>query len=163
MTTTGTGSRTAPAGRAFPREVAAFGVVGGVGWLVDVGVFNLLLFAGEPGLLEGRPLTAKVASVCVATLVTFAGNRHWTWRHRSGRRARSAIVLFAAVNVAGMLLALGCLALSHHVLGLTSPLADNISANGVGLALATAFRFWAYRTHVFRPASPAAGGPSGRG
>jgi putative flippase GtrA len=159
MTTTGTGSRTAPAGRGFPRELAAFGVVGGVGWLVDVGVFNLLLFAGEPGLLEDRPLTAKVASVAVATLVTFAGNRHWTWRHRAGRRARSAIVLFAAVNVTGMLLALGCLALSHHVLGLTSPLADNISANGVGLVLATAFRFWAYRTHVFRPVPTTGGSP----
>ena len=39
--------------------------------------------------------------------------------------------------------------MSHYALDLTSPLADNIAANGVGLVLATAFRFWAYRRHVF--------------
>ena len=35
------------------------------------------------------------------------------------------------------------------MLGLTSRWADNISANVVGLALGTAFRFWSYRTFVF--------------
>jgi putative flippase GtrA len=49
----------------------------------------------------------------------------------------------------GSAIAVGCLAISHYLLGLTSPLADNISANVVGLILGTAFRFWAYRTFVF--------------
>ena len=39
--------------------------------------------------------------------------------------------------------------MSHYVLDLRSPLADNISANGVGLVLGTLFRFWAYRRFVF--------------
>ena len=52
-------------------------------------------------------------------------------------------------NVAGMVIALACLGLSHYVLDLRSPLADNISANGVGLILGTLFRFWAYRRFVF--------------
>jgi hypothetical protein len=43
-----------------------------------------------------------------------------------------------------------CLWVSHYALGFTGAVADNVSANGVGLALATGFRFWAYRTHVFR-------------
>jgi len=43
-----------------------------------------------------------------------------------------------------------CLAVSHYALGFTSPLADNIAANVVGLGLATAFRFWSYRRWVFR-------------
>jgi len=41
------------------------------------------------------------------------------------------------------------LAVSHYLLGLQSPLADNISANVVGLAAGTTFRFWAYRRYVF--------------
>ena len=42
------------------------------------------------------------------------------------------------------------LAISHYVLGFTSPLADNIAANVVGLVFATTFRFVGYRTWVFR-------------
>ena len=47
-------------------------------------------------------------------------------------------------------IAVGTLAISHYVLGFTSPLADNIAANVVGLALGTAFRVWSYRRWVFR-------------
>ena len=46
-------------------------------------------------------------------------------------------------------IALACLTVSHYVMDLRSPLADNISANGVGLVLGTLFRFWAYRRFVF--------------
>jgi putative flippase GtrA len=46
-------------------------------------------------------------------------------------------------------IAVACLWFSHYVLDLRSPLADNISANGVGLVLGTMFRFWTYRTFVF--------------
>jgi hypothetical protein len=41
------------------------------------------------------------------------------------------------------------LVLSHDLLGLTSRLADNISANVVGLALGTLFRYWSYQRFVF--------------
>ena len=55
----------------------------------------------------------------------------------------------ALVNAGGMLIAVGSLGVSHYVLGFTSPLADNISANGVGLVLGTAFRYFCYRYLVF--------------
>ena len=131
------------------RELGAFGLVGVVGYCVDVGVFNVLRYAGDPGLLESRPLTAKGVSVLVAMLVTYAGHRHWTWRRRSRGRATRELTLFLAFNGIGLAIALACLAISHYALGFTGAAADNLSANGVGLALATGFRFWAYRTHVF--------------
>jgi putative flippase GtrA len=53
------------------------------------------------------------------------------------------------LNGVGLLISVGCLWFSHYALGLTSPLADNISANVVGLALGTMFRFWSYRRWVF--------------
>ncbi len=130
------------------RELVKFGVVGALAYVVDVGVFNLVRFAG-PRLLEDKPLTAKVVSVSVATLVAWVGNRYWTFRRRRRTAARRELVAFVLMNVVGLAIGLACLAISHYVLDLRSPLADNISANVVGLALGTAFRFVAYRTWVF--------------
>lgn len=145
--------------RGLTREVAKFGVVGAVGFAVDVGIFNLLRYAGSPGLLEHKPLTAKVISVGVATVVTYLGNRHWTWSGRARSARHREAFLFFLFNGLGMGIALACLAISHYLLGLHSPLADNISANLVGLALGMIFRFWAYRTFVFtkgeEPPAPA--------
>jgi putative flippase GtrA len=136
------------------REMAKFGVVGAVGFIVDVGVFNLLRYDGSiwPAPLADRPVTAKIISVCVATLVTYLGNRHWTWRHRSGRAMSREVSMFFMFNAIGLAIAVACLWVSHYVLGFTGALADNIAANGVGLLLGTLFRFWSYRTFVFVPA-----------
>jgi len=140
--------------RALAHEAAKFGVVGCVGFVVDVGVFNLLRFAGDPGPLEHKPLTAKAISVACATVVTYLGNRHWTWADRERSARHREALLFFLFNALGMLIALGCLAVSHYLLGLRSPLADNVSANGFGLLMGMIFRFWAYRTFVFTPPKP---------
>ncbi|HLR94353.1 MAG TPA: GtrA family protein [Jiangellaceae bacterium] len=128
-----------------------FMVVGGFGYVTDVAVFNLLLYAGDPGVLHHKPLTAKVIAVVVATLVTFTGHRLWTYGHRERGRTSYQYVLFFFFNGVGLGIALVPLAISRYLLGLDGPLADNISANVVGLALGTAFRWWAYRTWVFPP------------
>ncbi len=140
--------------RRLTHEVASFGIVGGLGYIVDVGTFNLLRYAGNPGVLHDKPLTAKVISVTLATVVTYLGNRFWTWRHRRHGSGARQWGLFVLLNLIGMGIALACLAVSHYVLDLTSPLADNVSANVVGLVLGTAFRFWSYRTYVFRAHRP---------
>jgi len=137
-------------------ELAKFGLIGLVGYVVDVGVFNLLRFGGTEGPLHDKPLTAKALSVIAATLVTYAGNRHWTWRGRGRVRMHREYALFFLLNGIGLAIALACLFVSHYLLDLTSPLADNISANVVGLVLGTSFRFWSYRTFVF----PQLAGPS---
>ena len=131
------------------RQVMQFGVVGGAGFVVDVGCFNLLRFAGGHGPLYDYPLSAKVASGAAATVVAWLGNRYWTFKHSRRQAAHHEFALFALVATLGTLIALGCLWFSHYVLNLRSPLADNVAANGVGLVLAATFRFWAYRRHVF--------------
>ena len=130
------------------RELIKFGVVGAVAFVVDVGVFNLLRF-GPGELLGDRPLTAKAASVAVATCVAWYGNRQWTFRRRRTSAPARELLQFAVINLIGLGIGLVCLFVSHYVLGLQSPLADNVSANGVGLVLSTLFRFWAYRRYVF--------------
>ncbi|GAA1628216.1 GtrA family protein [Georgenia ruanii] len=129
-------------------ELVRFGAVGGVAFVVDVGLFNLLRF-GPGEVLGDKPLTAKVISVAVSVLVAWLGNRYWAFA--GGKRSSRAreLVMFVAVNLGGMAIAVACLAVSHYVLGLTSPLADNIAANGVGLVLGTAFRYVCYRYLVF--------------
>lgn len=137
------------AASALIAQLAKFGVVGAVAYVVDVGLFNLLSYVGSPPLLAGQPLAAKVASAGVATVVAWLGNRYWTFRHhRRPDRARE-FVLYLIMCMIGLLISLVCLWVSHYVLGFTSPLADNISANVIGLAAGTAFRFWAYRRFVF--------------
>jgi putative flippase GtrA len=48
-----------------------------------------------------------------------------------------------------MIISLSCLWVSHYLLGFESALADNISANVIGLVLGTVFRFWGYHNWVF--------------
>jgi putative flippase GtrA len=130
------------------REVLVFLAVGGTGYVVDVLAFNLL--RGQPVLASVDPSVAKVLAVVVAMVVTYVGNRTLTWRDRpepvDGRRQVALFVLF---NVIGLGISVVLLIVTHDLLGLTSRLADNVSANVVGLGLGTAFRYWSYRRFVF--------------
>jgi putative flippase GtrA len=130
-------------------EVAKFASVGAVAYVIDVGLFNLLRFAGGQGPLYDRPLTAKVVSVVLATTFAYFANRHWTWKHRERTGLAREYTLFFLINGVALVLSVGVLWFTHYVLGFTSPLADNISANGIGLVLGTLFRFFAYRRWVF--------------
>ena len=134
-------------------EAAKFGVVGLLAFVVDIGTFNLLRLAVGLG-----PLTSKVLAVVVATSFAYVVNRHWTFADRGSQRDRLGVggeyALFFGLNGVGLLIALGCLGFSYYVLGLTSALAQNISANGVGLVLGTLFRFWSYRRWVFPEVEP---------
>lgn len=127
-----------------------FGAVGLVGYAIDVGVFNLLRFGGVLGdSWATSPIGAKVISVTLATVATWFGNRLWTFRDRRRTNYWLELAEFSLVALVGMGISVACLYVSHYVLGLTSPLADNISANVVGLFLATTFRFVMYRFWVF--------------
>lgn len=132
------------------RELAAFGVVGLVALVVDLAAFNLARQVFDLG-----PLTAKTTSVVLATTVAFAGNRQWTFRDRSRGGVLRQYALFGVLNGVGLLIALACLGISYYLLGLRGPLAENVAANGVGLVLGTAFRFWSYRRWVFGAQSSA--------
>lgn len=137
-------------------EVAKFGTIGLIAFSIDTTIYNVLVFGVPGGVGDGAmndiPLRAKIAATCVATVFAWLGNRYWTFRHRRRTRKAHEFVLFVVFNVIGLAIALVCLGFSRYVLDLHSQLADNLSANGVGLVLGTLFRFWAYRTFVFADA-----------
>ncbi len=129
--------------RGLVSELAKFGTVGAVSFVVDVAVFNAILTATD------KPLTAKIIATFISATNAFVLNRAWSFKDRERTTVRREYGLFVVLNAVGLGIALLCLAVSHYVLGFESRLADNVSANGVGLVLGTAFRFWSYRKFVW--------------
>ena len=133
-------------------QFVRFGLVGGVGFLVNLAIFNLLIFTVfEQSHIHEGPLYANVIATIVAIVVNWIGNRFWTFREHRGRQLVREGVEFGIVSLGGLLIGLACLWVSHYVLGYTSKLADNISSNVIGLGLGTIFRFALYRLWVFSP------------
>lgn len=138
--------------RRLVAQLARFGVVGAVGFVVDTGIFNLLRATVlSPDEVHSGPFWAKVVSTIVAIFVNWMGNRYWTFREQRRAVATREGIEFVVVSLGGMVISLGCLGISHYALGLTSALADNISGNVIGLVLGTVFRFWLYKVWVYHP------------
>lgn len=92
---------------------------------------------------------ARTLAVVVAMCVTYAGNSTLTWHHHTSGNRHREVGLFVLFNIIGFGFSVVTLAVSHDLLGLTSRLADNVSANLVGLALGTVFRYLTYKHFVF--------------
>lgn len=131
------------------RELTTFGVVGALAYVIDVGGFNLLVHLPNAALAE-KPLTAKVISTSLAIVWAYVGNREWTWRHRERARIHREFAIFVLLNLIAMGIAVTTLGISRYLLHLDSALADNVSANIVGVGLGTVFRYWSYQKWVFR-------------
>ena len=139
--------------RGLLSQLTKFALVGGVGFALDLAVFNILrLTVLSPESVHEGPIIAKLISTAVAILANWIGNRFWTFGpHRRSNSGLEALEFFA-VSIVGMGLGLLCLWVSHYVLGYTSLLADNISSNVIGLILGSVVRFALYRHWVFHPA-----------
>lgn len=135
------------------REMVSFGAVGVLNLLIDVGLFNVLLLG-----LRHDAAVAKAVSTTVATVTSYFMNRHWTWRDRMRSGMHRELPLFVALSAVGLGIAEACLWISHDLLGYTSALADNVAANGFGLALGMVWRFLSFKKWVFTaplvPAEP---------
>ena len=133
---------------AWVREFIQFGLVGATAFIVDAGLFNLLQH-GPLGILAGHPNTAQFVAAVTATLYSWIANRLWTYRGRTRDNATREAILFFFANACGIGISQFCLLFTHHILGFTSALADNIAVYVVGFALGTAFRFYFYHYVVF--------------
>lgn len=133
---------------AWVREFIQFGMVGATAYVVDAGLFNLLQH-GPLGFLAGHPNTAQFLAAATATLYSWIANRLWTYRGRTRENATREAILFFFANACGIGISQFCLLFTHHILGYTSALADNIAVYVVGFALGTAFRFFFYHYVVF--------------
>ncbi|HEY0716425.1 MAG TPA: GtrA family protein [Streptosporangiaceae bacterium] len=128
---------------ALIHEILKFGIVGGIGFVVQLGVTDVLHLKLGVG-----PLTAILVGYVVATVVTFLGNRHWAFKHRQGKGLQRETLMFLALNVVGLGMQEAVVAIAHYGLHRTDSVAYNV-ANIVGIGLGTLFRLWSYRKWVF--------------
>ncbi|WP_062200993.1 GtrA family protein [Demequina salsinemoris] len=146
--------------RARAGELARFATVGALGVVVNLGVFNLLRMGpfapdAEIGGDDDRVVSAKIIATVVSIAFAWIAHRGWTFRGMSVHKPGHEALMFLVVNGGALLIESGTVALSHHVLGLTSAFADNVSA-AVGIGLGTVVRYGAYRLFLFRDPEPKA-------
>jgi putative flippase GtrA len=127
--------------RILLKEVAAFGAVGAISLVIDLGLFNLLLHHGA--------LKAKCVSTIVATIFAYFGNRYLSFSHRARTTIGRETSFFFGINLIVLVLSELVLALFAYPLNERH---DHVVMNMVNLAtigLGTVFRFWAYKRFVF--------------
>jgi putative flippase GtrA len=129
-------------------ELARFGVVGGIGAIVDLGGAAYLHDSHHIG-----EMTAKAISISVATVVTYLGSRFWTFRHRvnQDQAIGRETSIFFLLNVVGLVIAEVVIAITSYGFGLKGHLAYD-AASVIGTGLGTVFRYFAYKKWVFTAA-----------
>lgn len=139
------------------RELAKFGTVGGVAFIIDSVIFIWLM----SGPMAGSEVKAKVVAGAVATLFSWVANRYWTFRHQRTDTHVRELMMFLLMNAIGLGIQSGCVFIAKYAFGMESTTELFVAGNVIGLVLATAFRFVAYKLWVFTgdPASPEGDSP----
>ena len=137
-------------------ELARFGVVGAAGVVVNLGVFNALrlgplsaesTIAGD----DDRVVTAKVIATVVSVIFAWWAHRGWTFRGRRRHRPVTELLAFAGVNIIAIAIEVGLIFFTHHGLGWTSLLANNL-VSLLGIGLGTIARYIGFNGLVFASA-----------
>ncbi|MET8861516.1 GtrA family protein [Nonomuraea sp. NPDC049421] len=128
-------------------ELAKFGSIGAVAFVLDTSLLNL--FNVVVGL---GPLTSKVVATTISTTFAYLGNRFWTFRHREQSGLGREYFLFFLLNGIALLFGMLTIGFTTYTLGLHDTLSFNI-ANIVGVGLGTLFRYWSYKKWVFLEAT----------
>lgn len=130
--------------RRLVHEVAKFGAVGGAGVLVNLLVFNLVRHQTDLQVVR-----ASVIATVVAIVFNYVGFRYFTYRDRDKSGRTKELTLFLLFSVVGLVIENGVLYAATYGFHWDSSLQSNIF-KFVGIGIATLFRFWSYRTWVFR-------------
>jgi putative flippase GtrA len=125
-------------------EAIAFAAIGLGNLVLYFLIFNGLIFIGA--------VKATIIATLVTTYLAYLANRHWTYRNRPRRAMRREYTMFFAVNLVGLLIQSAGTGLLKYGFDLSERphrLAFNITTT-VCICAATLFRFWTYRTFVFK-------------
>jgi putative flippase GtrA len=131
------------AGRTLVKELGAFGVVGAVCFVLDVGLFQVLYDLAGLGAV-----TSKAIATAVSMTVAYVGHRYWSFSHRSRPGVRREYVRFVLINLGTLAIGLAAVAFVRHGLQQQSTLVLQV-ANVGSIAVGTLVRYLAYRRWVF--------------
>lgn len=128
----------------FWREVAKFGTVGGVAFVIDNGLTYLFMHT----IMSDSEAKARFFGATVATVFSWVANRYWTFRHRKQANMVREFVMFVLINGIGIGISTGFTAIAKYWLHVQD---KNLLffAGVVGILVATVVRFFAYRFWVF--------------
>jgi putative flippase GtrA len=129
-------------------ELTKFGLVGTIGLITDLG--GAAFLHGTVGL---GPLTAKAIAATFATVLSYAGHRLWTFRHRAHQGLMRGWAIFFGLNLVGLLISLLVIGFFTEVLQLHGLAAYNV-AQVFGVVLGMLFRYWSYKRWVFLAFEP---------
>lgn len=129
--------------RLLAKELGAFGIVGGLCFLLDVALFHVLY-----AVVGTDAVLAKLLATLVSTTAAYVGHRYWSFSHRARTGVRRGYLLFAAVNAVTLAMGLAIVALVRYPLGQESALVLQ-AANIASIFLGTLIRYLSYRAWVF--------------
>jgi putative flippase GtrA len=135
--------------RRLGHELAAFTVISALALLVTDAGTVMLHFRFGVG-----PLTSNMIATATAIMIAYVGNRHWTFRHCDRGPLAREVMLILTLNVFGLVIQLLCLGVITYVLDLPGRLPYNV-ALVTGIGLGYVFRYWSYRTWVWKARPPA--------
>ncbi|MDX6608932.1 MAG: hypothetical protein QOF85_857 [Solirubrobacterales bacterium] len=119
-------------------QLIKFGLVGGSGYLINLGVFALL-----SSNLGVHHLIAAIGAFCVAVSSNFFWNRHWTFAAGDGHAGFQAARFFA-VSIAALLINLAVL----EALVAGTSMGD-LAAQAIAVAVAMPFNFLGNKLWTF--------------
>ncbi|MGV9278272.1 GtrA family protein [Streptomyces griseosporeus] len=125
-------------------EIAKFGAVGAFGMVVNFAVSNALWH-----LTSLQAVRANVIATVVAIACNYIGFRYFTYRDRDKTDRTREMILFLAFSAIGLVIENGILFAAIYGFGWDSAIERNVF-KFLGIGIATLFRFWSYRTWVFR-------------
>ena len=127
--------------RILLKEITAFGLVGAIGFVIDVTLFNVFFSQGQ--------IVAKCISTFVATCVTYFGNRHFSFSHRARSGIGRESSIFFGINVIALMVSIVIIAIFEYPLHFKHHLLAMNVVNIVTIGIGTLFRFWSYKRFVF--------------
>jgi putative flippase GtrA len=127
--------------RILLKEITAFGAVGAMALVIDLGIFAWLQPDGA--------LKAKCVSTVVSTTFAYVGNRYLSFSHRARTGVAREGSFFFGINLVTLVFSELVIALFVYPLHYPHGSLTVFLVNVGTIAVSTLFRFWAYKRFVF--------------
>jgi putative flippase GtrA len=127
--------------RILLKELTAFGAIGAIAFVIDVGIFTVLA--------KQNAIVAKAISATVSTTFAYVGNRHLSFSHRARTGLARETSFFFGINAVTLLFSELVIALFVYPLHYAHGSRVVFVVNLFTVAVGTVFRFWSYKRFVF--------------